>query len=57
MSTLALLFPSLSGGIGRANITSGQAVLRGLRGRCPNCGQGRMFGRFLKVADRCPACG
>jgi uncharacterized protein (DUF983 family) len=57
MSTLASLFPSLSGTIGRANVTAGQAVLRGLLGRCPNCGQGRMFGRFLKVADRCPACG
>jgi uncharacterized protein (DUF983 family) len=57
MSTLASLFPSLSGAIGRTNITSGQAVLRGLLGRCPNCGRGRMFNRFLKVADHCPACG
>jgi uncharacterized protein (DUF983 family) len=56
-STLASLFPSLSGQVGRANITSGQAVLRGMLGRCPNCGRGRMFSRFLKVADRCPACG
>lgn len=30
---------------------------RGVTGRCPNCGKGRMFGRFLKVADRCEACG
>ncbi len=30
---------------------------RGLRGRCPACGEGRLFGRFLKVADACPACG
>ncbi len=62
MSTWASLFPSLStrilsGKIGRENITSGQAALRGIMGRCPNCGQGRMFGRFLKVADHCPACG
>ena len=33
------------------------AMLRGLRGRCPNCGEGRMFRAFLKVADHCPACG
>ncbi len=33
------------------------AMLRGLRGSCPNCGVGRMFRAFLKVADRCPACG
>ncbi|HEX2556552.1 MAG TPA: DUF983 domain-containing protein [Microvirga sp.] len=30
---------------------------RGLRGRCPACGRGRLFGRFLKVADRCDSCG
>ena len=57
MSTLASLFPSLSGQVGRANMPSGQALLRGLVGRCPNCGRGRMFSRFLKVADTCPACG
>lgn len=32
------------------------AVLRGLRGRCPSCGQGHLFTRYLKVADRCPVC-
>ena len=29
----------------------------GLRGRCPACGEGRLFGKFLKVADECPVCG
>lgn len=33
------------------------AMTRGLLGRCPNCGKGRLFGRFLKVADHCDACG
>ena len=33
------------------------AMKRGFFGRCPNCGQGRMFRAFLKVADNCPACG
>ncbi len=33
------------------------ALFRGLRGRCPHCGEGRMFRAFLKVADNCPACG
>lgn len=32
------------------------ALLRGLRKRCPNCGEGAMFDGYLKVADRCPAC-
>ena len=29
----------------------------GLRGRCPRCGQGRLFDGFLKVTPRCQACG
>src|SRR5262245_38764537 len=36
---------------------AGTAMLRGWRGCCPNCGNGRMFRAFLKVADKCPACG
>jgi uncharacterized protein (DUF983 family) len=34
-----------------------RAMRRGLSGRCPQCGQGRMFGAFLKVASQCPVCG
>lgn len=34
----------------------GQAVKRGILGRCPNCGQGRLFGKFLKVVDECSVC-
>jgi uncharacterized protein (DUF983 family) len=33
------------------------ALKRGLRGRCPRCGQGKLFRAFLKVDDHCPACG
>ena len=33
------------------------ALWRGLTGRCPHCGKGRMFRAFLKVADRCDVCG
>ena len=32
-------------------------LLAGLAGRCPNCGEGRLFEGFLKVVDRCAACG
>ena len=32
------------------------AMLRGLRRRCPSCGEGMMFKGYLKVADRCPVC-
>ncbi len=31
-------------------------IMRGLRGRCPKCGEGKLFRAFLKVADTCPAC-
>jgi uncharacterized protein (DUF983 family) len=34
-----------------------QSMLRGAFGRCPNCGRGRLFRAFLKVADTCPYCG
>ncbi|WP_299938269.1 DUF983 domain-containing protein [uncultured Pelagimonas sp.] len=32
------------------------AVLRGLRGRCPNCGAGPLLAGFLRVRDHCPVC-
>ena len=34
-----------------------QPIATGLRGRCPRCGQGRLFHGFLKLAPRCQACG
>jgi uncharacterized protein (DUF983 family) len=34
-----------------------QAMWRGALGRCPHCGEGRMFGRYLKVMDKCQSCG
>lgn len=33
------------------------SILRGFRGRCPACGEGRLYARYLKVNDECPACG
>src|ERR1043165_4285344 len=36
--------------------SAAQVLWRGLRGRCPACGEGRMFRAFLKVADQCPQC-
>lgn len=29
----------------------------GYRGRCPQCGEGRLYQSFLKVAERCSNCG
>jgi uncharacterized protein (DUF983 family) len=34
-----------------------QAMWRGFTHSCPACGQGGMFGSYLKVVDACPACG
>jgi uncharacterized protein (DUF983 family) len=33
-----------------------QAMWRGFRGRCPACGEGRLFRAWLKVGDKCRAC-
>lgn len=33
------------------------SLARGLRGRCPHCGVGRMFYRYLKVEPVCQTCG
>lgn len=35
----------------------GLGIKRGLRHRCPNCGEGQLFGRYLKVEPSCAACG
>ena len=33
------------------------AIRAGLLCRCPNCGKGPLFKGFLKIVDRCEACG
>ena len=32
------------------------AMLNGVRCRCPRCGTGKLFTSYLKVADICPSC-
>ena len=32
------------------------AITRGALGRCPKCGHGRLFRRYLKVVERCSEC-
>jgi len=34
-----------------------QAIWRGCLGKCPACGNCKLFARYLKVADKCGACG
>ena len=32
-------------------------VTRAMFGRCPRCGEGRLFAKYLKFVDKCPVCG
>ena len=34
-----------------------QAMWRGAAGKCPACGKGLLFKKFMKVNDTCPHCG
>ena len=34
-----------------------EPIRAGLRGRCPRCGEGRLFSGFLTVGKRCGVCG
>jgi uncharacterized protein (DUF983 family) len=40
-----------------ADQTLSSAISRGLRGRCPQCGEGRLFAGFLTLRPRCDRCG
>jgi uncharacterized protein (DUF983 family) len=33
------------------------SIKRGFRGRCPRCGEGKLFRAFLKVDNNCSVCG
>ncbi|QKV17982.1 DUF983 domain-containing protein [Oricola thermophila] len=32
------------------------AIKRGFAGKCPHCGEGRLFRAFVKPVDSCPVC-
>jgi uncharacterized protein (DUF983 family) len=38
-------------------VSLSKAMWRGFLGKCPSCGIGHLFRRFLKVADHCEGCG
>ncbi len=40
----------------RPHVTA-HPYLAGLRGRCPRCGEGKLFAGYLQVAPRCERCG
>ncbi|ESR23596.1 DUF983 domain-containing protein [Lutibaculum baratangense] len=33
------------------------AMRRGMKGRCPSCGEGKLFRSYLKTVDACAHCG
>jgi uncharacterized protein (DUF983 family) len=35
----------------------GKALGNGLRCRCPRCGEGKLYRKYLKIADHCEHCG
>jgi len=35
----------------------GSALWKGLKCRCPRCGEGSLYRRYLKIAERCEHCG
>lgn len=35
---------------------AGPAIWRGFRCRCPNCGEGRLFRRYIEQVAHCAAC-
>lgn len=39
------------------NMQFRQALSRGLRFRCPNCGEGHVFSGFFKMREQCAVCG
>ena len=43
--------------LARAPVDLRTALWRGWRGLCPRCGGAPLFGGFLKMLSRCPACG
>ena len=50
------------GGMSQANVDAEPrpfmtGLSRGLKHRCPNCGEGRLYKGYLKVEPTCSACG
>ncbi len=35
----------------------GRSIWRGTKCRCPGCGEGRLFRKFIKPVDQCDVCG
>ena len=42
---------------GETERDTGRAMRRGMLGRCPHCGEGRLFAGYLRIMPECPSCG
>lgn len=40
-----------------SSITLSQSIVRGLRCKCPRCGEGRLFAGYIRLRPGCEACG
>src|ERR1700730_14897252 len=49
------IWPCKTGAVEKRDLWS--SLKRGFRGRCPRCGEGKLFRAFLKVDNRCSVCG
>jgi uncharacterized protein (DUF983 family) len=54
MSTAPKTWTRETGVSAKRNVWS--AIKRGFRGRCPRCGEGKLFRAFLKVDNHCSVC-
>ena len=55
MSPTKRIWSRKAGAVEKRDLWS--SLKRGFRGRCPRCGEGKLFRAFLKTADNCSACG
>jgi uncharacterized protein (DUF983 family) len=39
-----------------AERSKAKAFSRGFRGKCPNCGEGKLFASYVKPNEQCPVC-
>jgi len=55
VSTRPVVWTRETGAIEKRDVWT--ALKRGFRGRCPRCGEGKLFRAFLKVDNNCSVCG
>ena len=55
LSTRPVVWSRETGAIEKRDVWT--ALKRGFRGRCPRCGEGKLFRAFLKVDNNCSVCG